>query len=65
MRKFEQFVSSGTAARELAQIRQEADAEGVFGVPSFVIEKELFFGNDRIDWVEKRLRALGLAKSSL
>jgi len=32
-------------------------AAGVFGVPSFVIEGDLHFGQDRLDFVERALRA--------
>ncbi|MBS0339095.1 MAG: 2-hydroxychromene-2-carboxylate isomerase [Proteobacteria bacterium] len=35
----------------------EALAAGVFGVPSFVVGSELFFGQDRLDFVERALRA--------
>ena len=34
----------------------EALAAGVFGVPSIVCDGELFWGNDRLHWVEARLR---------
>jgi 2-hydroxychromene-2-carboxylate isomerase len=42
------------AFEELARARLEdetkvAYARGVFGVPSFVFENEVFFGNDRLD----------------
>ncbi len=30
-------------------------ADGVFGVPSFVIDGEVFFGQDRLDFVERAL----------
>ncbi len=33
----------------------EAMAAGVFGVPSFVVDGELFFGQDRLDFVERAL----------
>jgi carboxymethylenebutenolidase len=34
----------------------EALAAGVFGAPSYVIDGELFWGQDRLDFVERRLR---------
>lgn len=34
-----------------------AMAAGVFGVPSFIVGSELFFGQDRLDFVERALRA--------
>ena len=42
------------------QARYEANAQraidaGVFGAPSYVIESELFWGQDRLDFVQRRL----------
>ena len=34
---------------------QEAIAAGVFGAPSYVIDGEIFWGQDRLDFVERRL----------
>ncbi|HEU5094250.1 MAG TPA: 2-hydroxychromene-2-carboxylate isomerase [Reyranella sp.] len=31
--------------------------QGVFGAPSFVIEREIFWGQDRLDFVERKLAA--------
>ncbi len=42
----------------------EAEQDGVFGVPSFVVDGELFWGNDRIDWVIRKLDAAGLRRST-
>ena len=36
----------------------QAIAAGVFGAPSYVIEDELFWGQDRLDFVERRLKAV-------
>lgn len=36
---------------------EAALARGVFGAPSFVIEGEIFWGQDRLDFVEKKLAA--------
>jgi 2-hydroxychromene-2-carboxylate isomerase len=33
----------------------EAVERGVFGVPTFFVDGEIFFGNDRLDWVRRRL----------
>jgi carboxymethylenebutenolidase len=35
---------------------QEAIDAGVFGAPSYVIEGEIFWGQDRLDFVERRLQ---------
>ena len=34
---------------------QQAIERGIFGAPSYVIEGELFWGQDRLDFVERRL----------
>lgn len=41
-------------ARYEAATQQAIDA-GIFGAPSYVIEGELFWGQDRLDFVERRL----------
>jgi 2-hydroxychromene-2-carboxylate isomerase len=33
----------------------EAVERGVFGAPTFFVEEEMFFGNDRLDLVEEAL----------
>ena len=45
---------------ELESARAQADRDGVFGVPTILVAGEPFWGNDRIDWVIKKLDALGL-----
>lgn len=35
----------------------EAVARGVFGAPSFFVDGDLFFGHDRLDYVERALAA--------
>lgn len=34
---------------------EEALARGVFGAPAFFVAAEMFWGNDRLDWVEAAL----------
>ncbi|NNL64804.1 MAG: 2-hydroxychromene-2-carboxylate isomerase, partial [Myxococcales bacterium] len=36
---------------------EEAVARGAFGAPTFFVGDEMFFGNDRLDFVEEALRA--------
>lgn len=36
---------------------QRAIAAGVFGAPSYVVDGEIFWGQDRLDFLERRLRA--------
>lgn len=40
----------------------EARESGVFGVPTFVIGEDIFWGNDRIEFVRDHLRELALAR---
>jgi 2-hydroxychromene-2-carboxylate isomerase len=42
--------------KALAAHREEAEAAGVFAVPTFVVDGELFWGQDRIDFVRAKLR---------
>ncbi|MFT3663699.1 2-hydroxychromene-2-carboxylate isomerase [Piscinibacter sp.] len=48
------------AMSQAAHVRYERDTEraiaaGVFGAPSYVIDGELFWGQDRLDFVQRRL----------
>jgi carboxymethylenebutenolidase len=36
---------------------QQAIAAGVFGAPSYVVEGEIFWGQDRLDFLQRRLQA--------
>jgi 2-hydroxychromene-2-carboxylate isomerase len=40
---------------ELRANTEEAVARGAFGAPTFFVEGEMFFGNDRLDFVERAL----------
>ena len=48
----------GEGRRELERINREAEETGVFGVPTFVIDGELFWGGDRIWMVREKLASL-------
>jgi 2-hydroxychromene-2-carboxylate isomerase len=47
--------------KELERCLDEADADAVFGVPTFVFRGELFWGHDRLMLLEERLVEAGLA----
>jgi 2-hydroxychromene-2-carboxylate isomerase len=50
------IVALGKERREaLAALIDAAEADGAFGVPSFVYEGQLFFGNDRMMFLEEAL----------
>ena len=52
---FEAYVH-GPARPEHDRIIDEAEALGVFGVPTMVFNDELFWGGDRIDLLIERIR---------
>ena len=37
---------------------QEAIDKGVFGAPSFIIDNELFWGQDRLDFLEDKIKSI-------
>jgi 2-hydroxychromene-2-carboxylate isomerase len=50
-------LSAGQAIVErLRRHDDEAIERGIFGVPTFFVDGEMFFGNDRLAFVEARLR---------
>jgi 2-hydroxychromene-2-carboxylate isomerase len=54
--------AEGEARRALDACFAEADRDGVFGVPTFIVEGEPFWGEDRIEWVINKLDAAGLRR---
>ncbi|MFL6838366.1 MAG: DsbA family protein, partial [Bradyrhizobium sp.] len=52
---FEAYVN-GPARAEHDRIIDEAEALGVFGVPTMVFNGELFWGGDRIDMLIERVQ---------
>jgi 2-hydroxychromene-2-carboxylate isomerase len=54
---FHDFLE-GEGRAELERICREAEAAGVFGVPMFVIDGELFWGGDRLWMVREKLSAI-------
>lgn len=63
----ELLIESGLSAQRLAQSRSQlvqdhydantraAIAAGVFGAPSYCVDGEIFWGQDRLDFVERKL----------
>lgn len=45
------------------RVRAQAEARGVFGVPTFVLDGELFWGREHLALIRLRLFELGLAKA--
>ena len=54
--RLEQSRSQNVQERYEAYTQQAIDA-GVFGAPSYVIDGEIFWGQDRLDFVERKLGA--------
>jgi 2-hydroxychromene-2-carboxylate isomerase len=48
-------LESDEVKNALRAATDEAVARGVFGAPTFFVGDEMFWGNDRIEWVEQSL----------
>ena len=55
--RFIETINSQSVLDRLVGHWQEAQSKGVFGVPSFVVGEEIFWGNDRMDFLKDYLRA--------
>ena len=60
--EFAAFCEDPANHRRLADHWVEAQDKGVIGVPSVVIDDQVFWGNDRIDFVLEHLNELRLAR---
>jgi 2-hydroxychromene-2-carboxylate isomerase len=49
--------------RELTAALAEGERDKVFGVPTLMVDGEPFWGNDRVDWVVKKLDVMGLRRN--
>jgi 2-hydroxychromene-2-carboxylate isomerase len=58
---FSAFLA-GDGGAEHDRLRAEAEASGVFGVPTFVFDGELFWGGDRIGLLRERLDEKGVKR---
>lgn len=50
-REFFQSLADSRYAGQLEKCFAQAQADGVFGVPTFIYRDEMFWGNDRIEWL--------------
>jgi len=55
-------LEQSEADLKLERITQEAIARGAFGSPSFFVGDQLFFGNDRMDFLEEALSRSGAGR---
>jgi 2-hydroxychromene-2-carboxylate isomerase len=52
-----EVAESGEVDEKLAVNNERAIARGVFGVPTFFVDDEMFFGNDRLNFVRAKLES--------
>lgn len=50
------WIGNDTVKAKLRQNTDQAAARGAFGAPTFFVGDEMFFGQDRLDWVEAAVR---------
>jgi 2-hydroxychromene-2-carboxylate isomerase len=55
---------AGEGPAELQRLCREAEAKGVFGVPSFIVDGELFWGREHLPDIRDMLAAPPAAKAS-
>lgn len=48
-------VDDGGLDDRLTEKSQQAGERGVFGAPTFIVNGEMFFGNDRLEFIRERL----------
>lgn len=60
---YEAYVN-GQARADIEAITDEAESLGVFGVPAMLLDGELFWGGDRVDYLRKRILEKLAAKQS-
>ncbi len=59
--EFLRYADSGARA-DLDACFAETDRDKVFGVPTFIVDGEPFWGEDRIEWVIRKLDAMGFRR---
>lgn len=62
-KEFEAMLDDPDSQRKLDEHWKEAQELGVIGVPTFVVNDQLFWGNDRLNFVEEYLAELRLVKA--
>ncbi len=50
-----QFVNSSIGQNEFRKVRSQAYQRGVFGAPLMFVDEQIFWGNDRLDFLESYL----------
>ena len=57
----EYWIAAADSSQALSVHTRAAAAAGVFGAPSYVVAGEVFWGQDRLDFLAERLQAVALA----
>jgi len=52
-----QAVKDDVIKKQLIDATTDAVDQGIFGAPTMIVDRELHFGQDRLEWVERRLAA--------
>jgi 2-hydroxychromene-2-carboxylate isomerase len=60
--EFVAFIRSEASQKEYQKASQDAHDRGVFGVPTMLIGKEMWWGNDRLEFLEEFLKTHTAAK---
>lgn len=55
--EFMALINSEDTKARLKATTEAAVARGAFGAPTFFVDGEMYFGQDRLDWVEEALAA--------
>ena len=58
---FRRFIA-GEGPGALAEAFAEGESNGIFGVPTLLVAGERFWGNDRVEWLIKKLDTMGLRR---
>ena len=56
--EFLRFTESAEASERFALDNRDAHARGVFGVPTMMVGEEMWWGNDRLGFLEEHLAAI-------
>lgn len=55
--EFYSFIRSAAADRRYTEANEEAQGRGVFGVPTMIVDEQMWWGNDRLGLLEEYLAA--------
>ena len=56
-----QALTDENGIAKLHEFEESAKTDGAFGVPTFVVGKEVFWGNDRLDFLAEHIASLRVA----